>query len=55
LEQVREANEDMARMYEWYERMGTGIDIASLHQEYTQVNWHTFKDWAKSQRWNNIV
>ena len=54
LEQVRQANEDMARMYEWYERVGTGIDIASLHQKYPEVNWITFKDWAKSQNWNEI-
>ena len=33
LEQVYQANEDMARMYEWYERVGTGIDITSLHQD----------------------
>jgi uncharacterized protein YbjT (DUF2867 family) len=49
LEQVRQANEDMARMYEWYERIGTGIDITSLHQEYPEVNWLTFKDWARSR------
>ena len=28
LEQVYQANEDMARMYEWYEKVGTGIDIS---------------------------
>ncbi|MFL6379147.1 MAG: NmrA/HSCARG family protein [Nitrososphaeraceae archaeon] len=55
LEQVRQANEDMARMYEWYERVGTGINISSLHQEYPEVNWHTFEDWAKSQNWDEIV
>ena len=49
LDRVREGNEDMARMYEWYEMVGTGIDIPSLHQEYPQVNWLSFKDWAKSQ------
>ena len=49
LEQVYQANEDMARMYEWYERIGTGIDITSLHQEYPEVNWLTFKDWARSR------
>ena len=32
LEQVYQANEDMARMYEWYEKVGTGIDISALHQ-----------------------
>jgi uncharacterized protein YbjT (DUF2867 family) len=49
LDRVREGNEDMARMFEWYEKVGTGIDIPSLHQEYHQVNWLSFKDWAKSR------
>jgi uncharacterized protein YbjT (DUF2867 family) len=49
LEQVYRANEDMARMYEWYEKVGTGIDISALHQEYPEVNWLTFKDWARSK------
>ena len=47
LEQVYQANVDMARMYEWYEKVGTGIDISALHQEYPEVNWLTFRDWAK--------
>ena len=47
LEQVYQANEDMARMYEWYEKVGTGIDIANLHLGYHEVNWLTFRDWAK--------
>jgi hypothetical protein len=49
LEQVYQANEDMARMYEWYGKVGTGIEITSLHQEYPEVNWLTFKDWARSR------
>jgi uncharacterized protein YbjT (DUF2867 family) len=49
LEQVYQANEDMARMYEWYEKAGTGIDISALHQEYPEVNWVTFRDCAKSR------
>ena len=49
LEQVRQVNEDMARMYEWYEKVGTGVDIANLHREYPELNWLTFKDWAKSK------
>ena len=49
LEQVRQVNEDMAHMYEWYETIGTGIDIAKLHQEYAEVNWLKFQDWARSR------
>jgi hypothetical protein len=40
------SNEDMARMYEWYETIGTGIDISALHQESSEVNWLTFSDWV---------
>ena len=49
LEQIRQASEDLARMFDWFERVGTGIDIPSLHQQYPEVNWLSFKDWAKSQ------
>jgi uncharacterized protein YbjT (DUF2867 family) len=54
-ERVRESNEDMARMYEWYEKVGTGINIPNLHQKYPEVNWRTFNDWVKSQNWNEII
>ena len=52
LERVYQANEDMARMYDWYEKVGTGINISALHQEYPEVNWLSFKDWAKLQKSN---
>lgn len=42
-------NDDLTRMFEWYEKVGTGIDITSLHQEYPMVNWINFKDWARSK------
>jgi uncharacterized protein YbjT (DUF2867 family) len=54
-ETVRESNEDMARMYEWYEKVGTDIDITNLHQKYPEVNWRTFNNWVKSQNWNEII
>jgi uncharacterized protein YbjT (DUF2867 family) len=54
-ERVRESNEDMARMYEWYEKVGTGINIPNLHQKYPEVNWRTFNDWVKTQNWNEII
>ena len=53
LEQVYQANQDMARMYDWYENGGTGIDISALHQEYPEVNWLSFKDWARSKLSDN--
>ena len=53
LGQVYQTNEDMARMYDWYENGGTGIDISALHQEYPEVNWLSFKDWARSKLSDN--
>jgi hypothetical protein len=50
IERVYQTNEDMARMYDWYAKVGTGINISALHQEYPEVNWLSFKDWAKLQK-----
>jgi len=47
--QIPAPNEDLARMFEWFEKVGTGIDISSLQREYPAVNWITFKDWARSK------
>jgi len=55
LDRVYQSNEDMARMHEWYEKVGTGIDITRLHQEYPKVNWMTFKNWAENQNWNEFL
>jgi NmrA-like family len=54
LEQIRQASEDLALMYVWFER-GTGVDVASLHKQYPEVNWLTFKDWVKSQNWEDLA
>jgi len=47
--QIPAPNEDLTRMFEWFEKVGTGIDITSLQREYPAVNWITFKDWARSK------
>jgi uncharacterized protein YbjT (DUF2867 family) len=55
MEQIRQANEDLAVMFEWFERIGTGVDVAALHKQYPEVNWLTFKDWVKSQNWGDLA
>ena len=54
-EQIRQASEDLVLMYEWFERTGTGVDVASLQKQYPEVNWLTFKDWVKSQNWEDLA
>jgi hypothetical protein len=55
LEQIRQTSQDLTLMYEWFDRVGTGVDVASLHQQYPEINWRTFKDWVKSQNWDDTV
>ncbi|HEY6668294.1 MAG TPA: hypothetical protein VI033_03990, partial [Candidatus Nitrosopolaris sp.] len=55
MEQIRQASEDLAVMYEWFERIGTGVDVAALHKQYPEVKWLTFKDWVKSQNWGHLA
>jgi len=55
MEQIRQASEDLAVMFEWFERKGTGVDVAALHKQYPEVNWLTFKDWVKSQNWGDLA
>jgi uncharacterized protein YbjT (DUF2867 family) len=55
LEQIRQASEDLALMFQWFERIGTGVDVASLDKQYPEVNWLTFKDWVKSQNWEGLA
>ena len=55
LDKVYQSNEDIARMFEWYEKVGTDIDIPKLHQDYPGINWLTFENWAGNQNWNKFL
>jgi uncharacterized protein YbjT (DUF2867 family) len=49
---ARQQNEDLARMYEWFDRVGYDADVVGLRELYPEVNWHRFVDWAREQRWS---
>jgi uncharacterized protein YbjT (DUF2867 family) len=51
IDAVRQQNEDMARMFEWFDRVGYDADVVGLRSLYREVNWHRFSDWAREQRW----
>src|SRR5246127_4638005 len=48
---LRAQNEDLARMFEWFDRTGYAVDIKGLHREFPEVKWHTFEEWARQQDW----
>ena len=51
IDTVRQWNEDLSRMFEWFDRVGYDADIVGLREIYPEVNWHRFIDWAREQRW----
>jgi uncharacterized protein YbjT (DUF2867 family) len=55
IEQVRAWSKDMAFMFEWFDRVGTGIDIAGLRRDYPEVGWHDLRQWAEVQSWDVLT
>ena len=55
MENIRRMNEDMAIMYEWFDRVGYTADMAALKKEFPEVHWHSFESWAKAQDWKTML
>ncbi len=55
LETVRPYNEDLARMYEWFDRVGYDADVVGLRSLYPEVDWHRFSTWARGQDWSAVA
>lgn len=51
---ARQQSEDAARMFEWFDRVGYDVDIATLHREFPEVGWHSFADWAREFDWSTL-
>jgi uncharacterized protein YbjT (DUF2867 family) len=49
---LRAQNEDVARMFEWFDRTGYAADIKSLRHDFPEVTWHDFEEWARKQDWS---
>jgi uncharacterized protein YbjT (DUF2867 family) len=49
---LRAQNEDLARMFEWFDRTGYTADIKTLRRDFPEVKWHTFEQWARQQDWS---
>jgi len=49
---LRAQSEDVALMFEWFDRTGYAADIKSLRRDFPEVTWHTFEEWARIQDWS---
>ena len=48
---VKQQSDDMAAMFEWFDRIGYNVDIPELHRSFSDVNWQSYSQWAASQDW----
>jgi uncharacterized protein YbjT (DUF2867 family) len=55
IDAARRQNEDVARMYEWFDRVGYDADVVGLRSLYPEVDWHRFSTWAAEQDWSPIA
>ena len=52
LAKAYEMNEDVGRMYRWFDEVGYSADIAALLRDYPEAGWRTFEQWASGQDWS---
>jgi len=45
----------LARLFDWLERIGDQVDIATLHARYPEVGWHSFERWVEAQDWERLA
>jgi uncharacterized protein YbjT (DUF2867 family) len=49
---IRQQSEDVAIMFEWFDRVGADADIAALRRDFPEVRWHSLADWAREFDWS---
>jgi uncharacterized protein YbjT (DUF2867 family) len=54
IDMVRQNSEDLALMYEWFHRVGYTAGIDELKNDYPEVEWESFSDWAGRQDWGML-
>jgi uncharacterized protein YbjT (DUF2867 family) len=52
---VKQQSDDMAAMFEWFDRIGYNVDIPELHRSFSDVNWQSYSQWAESQDWQFLM
>ncbi|MEK0325469.1 MAG: NmrA/HSCARG family protein [Nitrosopumilus sp.] len=52
IETVLVENEGLGKAFDWLNSVGNSAVISTLRQDYPEVGWHSFEDWAKAQDWS---
>jgi uncharacterized protein YbjT (DUF2867 family) len=53
-EQARAWGDDLAAMFNYFDKVGLDVDTAALRAEYPEVGWHSFTDWLKTHDWSAV-
>jgi uncharacterized protein YbjT (DUF2867 family) len=48
---LRAQSEDLALMFEWFDRTEYAADFKGLRRDFPEVKWHRFEEWARKQDW----
>ncbi len=54
-EEISAMSEDLALMYQWFDRVGYSAGIVRLRHDYPDVGWTSFEEWAKVQDWQQLL
>jgi len=49
---MRADNSDFADMFVWFNKVGYSVDTQKLRQDFPEVQWQNFEDWASKQDWS---
>lgn len=49
---LEEQSKDMALMYEWFDKVGYSVSIVALREQFPNVGWVSFREWASAQEWS---
>ena len=45
-------NEDVGRMYQWFDEVGYSADVAALRRDHPETGWRSFEQWVSVQDWS---
>lgn len=52
---VRSRSAELELLFGWLQREGFRAEISHLRQDFPEVGWHSFLDWARLQDWSALL
>lgn len=49
---IASQSKEWGRMFEWFDRVGHDVDIEGVREDFPEIPWKSFSEWAKEQDWS---